>query len=78
MGNGVKGVKGQVKAALKEIANQTMPTVKGEDDWRAEDDCRTLQRAGEVLSDRKRLGRARAAAKKQMAGLKFAMGSSRR
>jgi len=42
------------------------PTDKAHHDkWQAEDDVRTLQRAGEIERDKARLARAKATAKKQ-------------
>ncbi len=39
---------------------------KSEDDWRAEDDMRTLMRAEEIKKDPKRLARAQALAKDRL------------
>lgn len=42
---------------------------KQEEDWRAEDDVRTLVRAAEIRKDKPRLKRAQAKAKEQLASI---------
>lgn len=42
---------------------------KGEDDWRAESDARTLMQADEIRKDKGRLAKAKAWAKKQLAAM---------
>lgn len=46
------------------------PSQKSEDDFQAEEDARTMQRMGEIMSDPKRHGRAKKQMEKIMADMK--------
>lgn len=50
----------KAKAAKAEIAvnDQPMKSDHDHDDWKAKDDARTLQSAGEILSDNERMKKA--------------------
>ena len=50
---------------------------KSDNDWMAEDDMRTLLRAGEIRKDPKRLAAARAAAKRKLDEKKGELASMR-
>lgn len=51
---------------------KTTAVPQPENDWRAEEDLRTMKRAAEIHKDRKRLKLMEACMKKEMAGLKHA------
>lgn len=53
------------KSAVKSSPAISGPSKAEQAKWQAEDDVRTLQRAGEIERDRQRLARAQAMAKKQ-------------
>lgn len=50
---------------------------KPDDSWRARDDLRTLSTAAEISHDKKRLGAAKAEAKRQMQALQKVAGGGR-
>lgn len=59
--------KPSIRGPVKNAPSMTIS--KEEQKWRAEDDMRTLLRAEEIKSDRARLAKASAVAKKQMAAV---------
>lgn len=63
-----KAIVSAKKGKLGKIA-VSMPMVKQEDQWQAEDDLRTLMRAEDIKRDRARMAKVKAIAKKQTAAV---------